>query len=301
MPGLIILLFLGFFGVMMLACGIGFKLMESHQKQRVEQMLKTVSSSAMTVEIKAAPALELAPEAGDKSSLAGRFERLAESGRGDPRRCARMASRGGAVRHGRNGPRGRFPGLPLQSSGVSVAEHSRNSPGPGHVTGLVYLQEAGQAHGRVRAPVPGSAGFSGPIGQGRTCTLHQPGTARQRCGSSVGSGVSAAHERTESRHAFRCRAAESVRADPSYRCALLCFRGADAARDGRKPGGDLEQSCHVDPRAIPSEGPRQSAVVPGPHDRPRSAGSSDIAGSSIYVYCLRDICRAWPRTQPGVI
>ena len=76
MPGLIILLFLGFFGVMMLACGLGFKLMESHQRQRVEQMLKTVSSSAMTVEIKTAPALELAPEAGDKSSLAGRFEFL---------------------------------------------------------------------------------------------------------------------------------------------------------------------------------------------------------------------------------
>ena len=76
MPGLIILLFLGFFGVMMLACGVGFKLMESHQKQRVTQMLKTVSSSSMTVEIKTAPALELAPAAGDKSSLAGRFERL---------------------------------------------------------------------------------------------------------------------------------------------------------------------------------------------------------------------------------
>ena len=142
MPGLIILLFLGFFGVMMLACGIGFKLMESHQRQRVKQMLKTVSSSAMTVEIKAAPALELAPEAGVNPPWP-EIRSLAESGRGDPRRRARMARRGGAVRHGRNGPRGRFPGQPLQSSGVSVAEHAR-SPGPGHVSGLVYLPEAGK-------------------------------------------------------------------------------------------------------------------------------------------------------------
>jgi tight adherence protein B len=76
MPGLIILLFLGFFGVMMLAFGIGFKVIESQQRQHVARVLKTVSSSTMTVEVRTGPTLELASESGATSPLAERFELL---------------------------------------------------------------------------------------------------------------------------------------------------------------------------------------------------------------------------------
>lgn len=76
MPGLIILLFLGFFGVMMLAFGIGFKVIESQQRQHVARVLKTVSSSTMTVEVRTGPTLELASESGSTSPLADRFQLL---------------------------------------------------------------------------------------------------------------------------------------------------------------------------------------------------------------------------------
>ena len=73
MPGLILLLFFGIFGIMMLACGFGFKLMESYQRQRVQQVLKTVASSTMTVEVKpTTPTIELAAESG-ASSLVEKF------------------------------------------------------------------------------------------------------------------------------------------------------------------------------------------------------------------------------------
>lgn len=73
MSGLFILLFLVFFAVMMLACGVGFKFMETHQRQRVEQVLRTVSSTAMTVEVRTGPTLELAKESGFNSPLVARF------------------------------------------------------------------------------------------------------------------------------------------------------------------------------------------------------------------------------------
>lgn len=50
MTGLILILFLAFFGIILLACGVGFKLMETRQRLRVTQVLKTVSSAGTSVE-----------------------------------------------------------------------------------------------------------------------------------------------------------------------------------------------------------------------------------------------------------
>ena len=63
MAALYILLFLVIFGVVLLASGFGFKLMESHQKHRVQQVLRTVSSAGPTAETSTLPSqnLELAP------------------------------------------------------------------------------------------------------------------------------------------------------------------------------------------------------------------------------------------------
>jgi tight adherence protein B len=63
MTGFFILLFIGFFGVILLACGVGFKVLETRQRLRVTQVLKTVSSTGVTVETTTLPSpnLELAP------------------------------------------------------------------------------------------------------------------------------------------------------------------------------------------------------------------------------------------------
>ena len=50
MPALILLLFFVFFAVIMLAFGVGFKVMETHQQHRVKQFLKTVSAAEVTVQ-----------------------------------------------------------------------------------------------------------------------------------------------------------------------------------------------------------------------------------------------------------
>lgn len=75
MPGLFFLLFLGFFGVMMVAAGVGFKLMETRQKQRVEQVLKTVSSAGTTASTSDIPSLnlELAPAPSAQTPLVAKF------------------------------------------------------------------------------------------------------------------------------------------------------------------------------------------------------------------------------------
>src|ERR1035437_3637939 len=71
MPGLFILLFLGFFGVILLASGVGFKLMETRQRLRVQQVLKTVTSAATMAELSTLPSqsLELAPAPSAMSPL----------------------------------------------------------------------------------------------------------------------------------------------------------------------------------------------------------------------------------------
>ncbi len=48
MTGLFLLLFLAIFGVILLASGVGFKMVETHQRLRVQQVLTTVSSSGTT-------------------------------------------------------------------------------------------------------------------------------------------------------------------------------------------------------------------------------------------------------------
>lgn len=63
MTVLFILLFLGIFGVILVASGFGFKLMESHHSHRVQQVLKTVSASGPTAKTSTltSQSLELAP------------------------------------------------------------------------------------------------------------------------------------------------------------------------------------------------------------------------------------------------
>ena len=78
MAVLYILLFLGIFGIILLASGFGFKLMESHQKHRVVQVLKTVSSAGPSAETSLLPSqsLELAPAAGALSPQLAKFSLL---------------------------------------------------------------------------------------------------------------------------------------------------------------------------------------------------------------------------------
>ena len=71
--GPFIILFIGFFGVMMVACALGFKLMESHQRLRVEKVLKTVSSTGMTAETKSTTTPDLVLEPTTDSFLITRF------------------------------------------------------------------------------------------------------------------------------------------------------------------------------------------------------------------------------------
>jgi tight adherence protein B len=73
MPGLLLLLFLGFFAAMMFACAVGFKFMESHQKLRVERLLKTVSSAGLVVEDRTEPIQDLTLKPTALSSLVTRF------------------------------------------------------------------------------------------------------------------------------------------------------------------------------------------------------------------------------------
>jgi len=58
---------------MMLALGVGFKILESQRKSRVGQMLKTVSSASLSVEIKAPGAGELSAMPAAVSPLTTRF------------------------------------------------------------------------------------------------------------------------------------------------------------------------------------------------------------------------------------
>lgn len=76
MTGLFLLLFLAIFGVILLASGVGFKMMETHQRLRVQQVLKAVSSSATTAKssVLSNQNLELAPALAPISPL------LAKSG-----------------------------------------------------------------------------------------------------------------------------------------------------------------------------------------------------------------------------
>jgi tight adherence protein B len=75
MAALFLLLFLGIFGIILLASGLGFKMMESHQRHRVQQVLRTVSSSGPTAETSALPNqnLELAPPPAAISPLIARI------------------------------------------------------------------------------------------------------------------------------------------------------------------------------------------------------------------------------------
>lgn len=78
MTGLFILLFLGIFGVILVACGLGFKMMESHQRHRVEQVLKTVSATGTMAVTSILPNqnLELAPAPAAISALMAKFDFL---------------------------------------------------------------------------------------------------------------------------------------------------------------------------------------------------------------------------------
>ena len=71
MAVLFILLFLAMFGVIILACAFGFKMMESEQRRKVHQVLRTVSSAGPTAETSTLPSqsLELAPEPAATASL----------------------------------------------------------------------------------------------------------------------------------------------------------------------------------------------------------------------------------------
>lgn len=78
MIGLLLILFLVFFAVIMLACGVGFKVMETQKRLRVTQVLKTVSSSSMSVETTILPSqnLELSPASGAVSPLVAKIAPL---------------------------------------------------------------------------------------------------------------------------------------------------------------------------------------------------------------------------------
>jgi tight adherence protein B len=71
MTGLFFLLFLGFFGVILVASGLGFKMLETRQKHRVEQVLRAVSASELMAETTTLPTqnLELAPESSATSQF----------------------------------------------------------------------------------------------------------------------------------------------------------------------------------------------------------------------------------------
>ncbi len=75
---LFIILFLGIFAVILLACGFGFKLMESHQRHRVQQVLKTVSASGPSSEMSTLPShtIELAPAPAEISPLIAKLDFL---------------------------------------------------------------------------------------------------------------------------------------------------------------------------------------------------------------------------------
>ncbi|MDR3719062.1 MAG: type II secretion system F family protein [Bryobacteraceae bacterium] len=78
MTGIIIILFLGFFGIILVAFGVGFKVMETRQRLRVTQVLKTVSSGGTSTETTALPTanLELAPESAAITPLVAKFAPL---------------------------------------------------------------------------------------------------------------------------------------------------------------------------------------------------------------------------------
>jgi tight adherence protein B len=78
MAGLILILFLAFFGIILVAFGVGFKVMETRQKIRITQVLRTVSSAGTSVETTALPSanLELAPGAAAITPLVARFSGL---------------------------------------------------------------------------------------------------------------------------------------------------------------------------------------------------------------------------------
>lgn len=78
MVGLILILFLGFFGIILLACGVGFKVMETQKRLRVTQVLKTVSSAGTSVETTILPSqsLELSPASGTVSPLVAKIAPL---------------------------------------------------------------------------------------------------------------------------------------------------------------------------------------------------------------------------------
>jgi tight adherence protein B len=59
MPGLFFLLFLGIFGIILVASGLGFKMLETRQQRRVEQVLKAVSSAELTAETTVMPTQNL--------------------------------------------------------------------------------------------------------------------------------------------------------------------------------------------------------------------------------------------------
>ena len=72
---LFIIIFLGIFAVIILASGVGFKMMESHQKHRVQQVLKTVSAAGPSIDMStlASQSLELAPAPAAISFLVAKF------------------------------------------------------------------------------------------------------------------------------------------------------------------------------------------------------------------------------------
>lgn len=72
---LYLLLFIGIFAVILLASGVGFKMMETHQRLRVQQVLKTVSSSGLSAQtsILSNQSLKLAPAPADISPLMAKF------------------------------------------------------------------------------------------------------------------------------------------------------------------------------------------------------------------------------------
>jgi tight adherence protein B len=75
MPGLFFLLFLGFFGVILVASGLGFKLLETRQQMRVKQVLKTVSAVGTTAETSTLSSqnLEIIPETDAITDLIAKF------------------------------------------------------------------------------------------------------------------------------------------------------------------------------------------------------------------------------------